>query len=102
MRKNIDVIVAILTLIYLGMACSAYVFVEPFTTITFIIGGVSLGAVMLYGVFLSIAELRDKKYDQPAEAAQTQDQQKDQPQIQVWEETAMYEETQEGLGLSAL
>ncbi len=102
MRKNIDLIVALLAIVYLGMACSAYVFVEPVTTITLIIGGVAVGVLSLYGIFLSIAERKDEKYDQSAETVQARDQQKDQPQTKVWEETVMVEETQEGLGLSAL
>lgn len=102
MRNNLDVIVAILTLIYLGMAFSIYAFVAPVTTIVFIVGGVSLGIVVLYGILLSIAEVREKKSDQPEETARVKDQKKAPAKTMVWEKTVMVEEMQEGLGLPAL
>ncbi len=101
MKKNLDVIVAILTLIFLGMAFSAYVFVEPVTTITLVVGGVLLAIVALYGVLISIAELKQGREVQPVQTVRIRDQKETPAKTMVWEEKVTAEETQEGFGLSA-
>lgn len=99
MERNHNRTIAIFTLIFLGMAFSAYVFVEPVNTIIFIVGGVALGILALYGFALHIAERREMKSDQTQQTARAQNEQEGQAQIQVRQETINIEEIEEGLGL---
>ena len=101
MTRNFDAIAATFTIIFLGMAFSAYVFAKPISTVILIGGGISLGILALYGISLHITERKEKSDDQPVEIAPVQEQQDDQTQIRVWEETAKTEETQENISLSA-